>query len=80
MEVASITDITPEPELVEEVPETGEETEETAEDTAENTAELPTGATEDSAGENTGIEMSINASVPEDSLPVKDEDDQLSLF
>ena len=76
LEVASITDITPEPEPVEEVPETGEETTETAEDTAE----LPTGATEDSAGENTGIEMSINASVPEDSLPVKDEDDQLSLF
>lgn len=80
LEVASITDITPEPEPVEEVPETGEEAAETAEDTAENTAELPTGATEDSAGENTGIEMSINASVPEDSLPVKDEDDQLSLF
>lgn len=80
LEVASITDITPEPEPVEEVPETGEEAAETAEDTAENTAELPTGTTEDSAGENTGIEMSINASVPEDSLPVKDEDDQLSLF
>ncbi len=79
-EVASITDITPEPEPVEEMPETGEKAAETAEDTAENTAELPTGATEDSAGENTGIEMSINASVPEDSLPVKDEDDQLSLF
>lgn len=62
LEVASITDITPEPEPVEEVPETGEET------------------AEDSAEENTGIEMSINASVPEDSLPVKDEDDQLSLF
>ena len=76
LEVSSITDITPEPELVEEVSETGEETEETAEDSAE----LPTGATEDSAEENTGIEMSINASVPEDSLPVKDEDDQLSLF
>lgn len=76
LEVASITDITPEPEPVEEMSETGEETAETAEDTAE----LPTGATEDSAGENTGIEMSINASVPEDSLPVKDEDDQLSLF
>ena len=80
LEVASITDITPEPEPVEEVPETGEEAAETAEDTAEDTAELPTGATEDSSGENTGIEMSINASVPEDSLPVKDEDDQLSLF
>lgn len=65
LEVASITDITPEPEPVEEVPETGEEVAETAEDSAE---------------ENTGIEMSINASVPEDSLPVKDEDDQLSLF
>lgn len=80
LEVASITDITPEPELVEEVSEAGEEAAETAEDTAENTAELPTGAAEDSAEENTGIEMSINASVPEDSLPVKDEDDQLSLF
>lgn len=76
LEVASITDITPEPEPVEEVSETGEETEETAEDSAE----LPTGATEDPTEENTGIEMSINASVPEDSLPVKDEDDQLSLF
>ncbi|MCI7575258.1 MAG: DNA gyrase/topoisomerase IV subunit A [Bacteroidales bacterium] len=76
LEVASITDITPEPEPVEEVSETGEEAEETAEDTAE----LPTGATEDPTEENTGIEMSINASVPEDSLPVKDEDDQLSLF
>lgn len=76
LEVASITDITPEPEPVEEVPETGEEIAETAEDTAE----LPTGAAEDPTEENTGIEMSINASVPEDSLPVKDEDDQLSLF
>ena len=76
LEVASITDITPEPEPVEEVSETGEEVAETAEETAE----LPTGATEDPTEENTGIEMSINASVPEDSLPVKDEDDQLSLF
>ncbi|MGM9830864.1 MAG: DNA gyrase/topoisomerase IV subunit A [Paludibacteraceae bacterium] len=69
LEVASITDITPEPEPAEDEQEESADTEATEPDTDQ----APATETDD-------IEMSINASVPEDSLPAEEKDDQLSLF
>ena len=74
-EVASLEDITPAPPEPEE---TGTDTDTEADaDNTDNTAAVPT-ATDD-------IPMTINASVPEDSLPAEphpteEHDDQLSLF
>lgn len=69
LEVSSITDITPEPEPAEDEQEESADTEATEPDTDQ----APATETDD-------IEMSINASVPEDSLPAEEKDDQLSLF
>ena len=80
-EVASIEDISPEPEIAEQSEEETSE-EETQETALESIQEETTAETVETDIDD--IPMTINSDVPEDSLPVdekgKEHDDQLSLF
>ena len=67
-EVSTITDVTPEPQVE------PEGTEDIAEDNATDIAE-------GKAVDNTeDVEFTVNAPIPEDSMPIEPKDDQLSLF